>query len=531
MGFAYTNIKTSTPSMSGFSSNSVDVNFQSIDVNDIEVLDGVSDDKITVPISTYNKSSSSDFNNTSDVVSVPIETYNFNTQNKVEVNDNDSKISVPISTYNKSSSSDFNNTSDVVSVPVETYNFNTQNNVDIDDNETKISVPLSAYNNTNSNEKISNKYSNHHRVTDSEIKKEMNKEFLKVGATVVTFVFSTAEGILNVAEGIYDSASVVVAGITTPFTLLGDGILKLSGKETHLTNDLWDATKAHVSKRVVTDAADDFYNNNSFGKFLRDNAYAFNGTRSVGNTFGYVGGVIVASMLTAGVGTASLSGGVGGFLASASEVPTLTYAGVAGTVGFGEGAQEAWKSGSTVPQGLGVAALNGGLDAAQWGLGAKIGKTQFFSKTKALKSKPIAQKLVSGGTKSLLAGFIGASDIPANSGIQTLYNNNDYVTNFDANGGVEGVVIDGAIASTFMAGSTAFNYKVASKNSKVEMELNGDTEEVYKMIENSPMSDEYVESATSFQDTKLGDFLKEYRKKATKSVVEDTEDEIEKEIR
>ena len=484
MGFAYTNIKTSTPSMSGFSSNSVDVNFQSIDVNDIEVLDGVSDDKITVPISTYNKSSSSDFNNTSDVVSVPVEIYNFNTQNKGE----------------------------------------------IDDSETKISVPISTYNN-NSNVNLSNKYNNNHRITDSEIIEQRNREFVRATATGLTFVSSAIEGILGVAEGIYDSAAVVVAGMTTPFTLLGDGVLKLQGKEAHYTTDLWDTTKAHVSKQIVTDVADYYYNDTEFGNFLRDNSYAFNGTRSVGNTFGYVGAVMVVSMVTAGAGTLPLSGSVGGFLTSASEIPALTYAGVAGTVGFGEGAQDAWHSGATVPQGLGVSALNGGLDAAQWGLGAKIGKTQFFSKTKALESKPITRKLVSGSTKSLLAGFIGASDIPANSGIQTLYNNNDYTTNFDANGGVEGVVVDGAIASTFMAGSAAFNYKAGSKNSKVEMELTDDAEEVYKMIETDSMSSEHIESAKSFQETKLGDFLKEYRKKATKSVVEDTEDEIEKEIR
>ncbi len=57
MGFAYTNIKTSTPSMGGFSSNTVDFNFQSINVNEVEVLEDFSSEKST-PLETYDTSTS-----------------------------------------------------------------------------------------------------------------------------------------------------------------------------------------------------------------------------------------------------------------------------------------------------------------------------------------------------------------------------------------------------------------------------------------------------------------------------------------
>ena len=227
----------------------------------------------------------------------------------------------------------------------------------------------------------------------------INDMLESVAATIATFTVSLVEGLAQFGEAMVDFGVIVGAGVgTAVFAIEG-----LFGDENwkERTKQLWQDTKGFVSKNYVKSAFDNFYQNNSFGQWLASESYGFDTVRSIGSGLGYVGGVILLSVVTCGVGTA---------VTGASVSTTATMSIIAGLAGTGKGTQTAWENGADIKEGLLTGAATGVWEGIQFYLGAKIGQTSIFGKatTEAAKaSLGTGTKLLDSVARIVLDGVDG----------------------------------------------------------------------------------------------------------------------------
>lgn len=193
------------------------------------------------------------------------------------------------------------------------------------------------------------------------------------GATVLTAVGGAAEGFLSKGENVVDAA--LVAGTATltssaPVALIDliqKGYSKISGKEVELLSDkIWDSTKAFVAKDHVKTMFNDFYENNSYGQWIKNNAIGFDVVRN----------------FSAGIGGMAFN-----FTVSALTGGTIPPSAVAAVTDFGAGTAQAWAEGASTEAGM------------VYGMGhAAIGYITYASgeKTKLIKN-PFVRAGVDGG--------------------------------------------------------------------------------------------------------------------------------------
>lgn len=193
------------------------------------------------------------------------------------------------------------------------------------------------------------------------------------GATVLTAVGGAAEGFLSKGENVVDAA--LVAGTATltssaPVALIDliqKGYSKISGKEVELLSDkIWDSTKAFVAKDHVKTMFNDFYENNSYGQWIKNNAIGFDVVRNFSAGLGGIAFNFTVSALTGG---------------------TIPPSAVAAVTDFGAGTAQAWAEGASTEAGM------------VYGMGhAAIGYITYASgeKTKLIKN-PFVRAGVDGG--------------------------------------------------------------------------------------------------------------------------------------
>lgn len=181
-----------------------------------------------------------------------------------------------------------------------------------------------------------------------------------VGSTIATFGLGLFEGIGELLETGGDLIVLAGSGAASIFTGAAD--LITGGNS---TQELWENTKAFVSDKKVENIFNSLYNDTEVGEFLKDNAYVFNGARSVGTGVGYTAGLIGLNVLTGGVASGL---GVG----AAGSITPVGLATSAGILGFSRGTEDAWADGATIENGLLYGAASGAWEGLQWYAGAKI---------------------------------------------------------------------------------------------------------------------------------------------------------------
>ncbi len=270
--------------------------------------------------------------------------------------------------------------------------------------------------------------------------------FVKAGATVATGVFSIVEGVGNFAESLVDAGTMLCAGLATPFTFIGD---KIFG--TNLTDKMWNGTKALVSKEHVKGWFDDFYENDTLGQAIKDNAYAFDTVRSVGNEVGYVAGVVALSVVTCGAGTVGLGAATAGAAASSAGGLSLS-AGmglIAGAAGFGKHTQKAWNEGASLESGLASGVVGGVVDGLMYYAGGKVAG--------------LAPSLSAGTNSAIRIGAdmaLGAADGFIRPGVDAIASGKSYEEEFKESGGFQAVGIQ-----TLMAGALSGLGELKMRNS------------------------------------------------------------------
>ena len=152
------------------------------------------------------------------------------------------------------------------------------------------------------------------------VAKEFYKQTKSLIADVGNTVVSIVKGGGKLIEALADAGSIIQTAVYTPTTLIWDAITYgasiVSGKSDKWksgTAEMWKNTMSFVAEQHVENAFKAFYKNNSVGKWLDENAHSpFKSDGIVSDittNVGYAVGVVVISILTAGIATPFITGG------------------------------------------------------------------------------------------------------------------------------------------------------------------------------------------------------------------------------
>lgn len=219
---------------------------------------------------------------------------------------------------------------------------------------------IKAFLNSLSEEEVLNS-SDELKSVYSKMVKETSNIFERTGATLFTSVISAVEGILDLGETLIDLGDLAITGAKSIFASCYDLVTGKFNTEDSTAKKLFEDCKARVSEKTVESIFDSFYENNDFGRDLKDKSYFFDHTRNISKG-------IVSSMGIVGVGI--LTGG-SGFAAGSLSAGRLAT--VAGTIAMSTNTEDAWANGASVGDGLKRGLVGAVWDGAQWFVGAKIG--------------------------------------------------------------------------------------------------------------------------------------------------------------
>lgn len=279
-------------------------------------------------------------------------------------------------------------------------------------------------------------------------------------------------GVGNFGENIVDAGATGAAFLASPFTFLYD---QFTGS--NVTEEMWEASNSFVAEEHVNNAFEDFYTNNEVGQAMNENASETMQYGNAGYNMAVGTGYLTATIASAG---------------TLSQVSTLGLVGsgaaVSGAAGVGRGTSDALNSGATTQEALLAGGLTGLWEGGQWLFGAAISGR--------------------GLTTVALDAGSGAIDPLARSGIQTLYNDQGFIENFEQNGGVEGVITNAAIAggfSTLGEISTIRGNKVEQPNVDIEMKSATDLNTQNITSENHHTNIEFSDSRPRVSDLELSE--------------------------
>lgn len=284
----------------------------------------------------------------------------------------------------------------------------------------------------------------------------------RTGASIINTAVGFVQGLGEFAEALLDTSAIISTVINTPIYALADGInwlgSKIFGYEFHsFTKAVWGQTMDFVSTKYVSNAFDNFHQNTVIGKSLDEYAYTpFKSTGAaykVADGVGYVGGIILLSLATAGIGGAAATGTgatAAGTSASASTLATLNVgqvatieiskqsainAGMAAFAGFGKNTQNAWSDGASLEEGLVYGGAMAAWEGGEMFLGSAINGLKFPGLS------GVGGQLLTTGAHVTLDSIDSASSSFINPLMQMIYTPNDnnlaqimYLINYDENG-------------------------------------------------------------------------------------------------
>ncbi len=318
---------------------------------------------------------------------------------------------------------------------------------------------------SDTNDSLLNKYSQFQSLYYQSVMYNTQIEmqiYSKIGATLATGIISITEGLLKFGEAIIDTFAILGSASAQANIMasnmnmqLYDNIFgtkyALSNEEINkICEEVQDSTKAFVSKEYVKNKFDSFYEENSVGQELKNNSFAFDTVRNVGNGIGYTGGVIATSIVTAPVSGLSIAASMGV---------------VGATAGIGKNTEIAWNDGASYNEGIAYGVAEGAWEGAQYYLGGKINNFMPYEAGVTLSASQAA--LRNAGTHVLLDGLTGASEGIAQPLMQSLYKDGTYEELFQENGGWGSVVSQGVMA----AGMSAFSEGIGLSKAIREQEI------------------------------------------------------------
>lgn len=273
--------------------------------------------------------------------------------------------------------------------------------------------------------------------------------FEKTLASIGNAVLSLSKSLLDFAESLGDFGLMVASTAGTIFTGAEDIIDgALTGNwDFKNTKDLWDGTKAAV-KYEWSNKLDQ-----KLGLRQKLDKYAYSpfkttgiGTKILEGT-GYIAGVVVLTVATAGSGTTVLAAGGGnglvlGSAAASATGATLTVSssalvsgGIAAAAGMGKNTSAAWNDGASTLGGLGYGVAKGLYEGAEMTIGYAVNGFKPF------KGTGMASQVGNTGVHVALDAVDGASGAFMDPLFSMIYSPNEenkaqimYYVNYDKNG-------------------------------------------------------------------------------------------------
>ena len=292
-------------------------------------------------------------------------------------------------------------------------------------------------------------------------------------ATICNASSSFTWGLLDFVEGSWDSLNIIGTAILTNPALLYDVnnyiYSKIAGKKFESkTVEMWKNTKAEVADDWVGYYKQE-QEESEYGQWLKEESYAYTGTKQASESIGTISGAIILSVLTGGLGS----------MASGTAVsPELAGGIFMGASSLGSGSEQAWNNGATLGEGLAYGGASAIIDGFSYYLGAKLGKVVLGSGTSA------GSKL---GTAAFRIGTDSADGFVSSliqTPLQKIYRDESLKTIFKENGGWKSVAINTFIAGGLSTLSTIHDIKgdnlVNSKNLNTNNVENIDANNVKK---------------------------------------------------
>lgn len=270
----------------------------------------------------------------------------------------------------------------------------------------------------------------------------------RTSATIGTSATSIVEGVLGVGESLIDF--LVLAGTTgaTAITGIIDLGQALSGLLTgndwdSLTKKMWDQTKDFVSMEGIKKTFDEMYENTAYGKWLKENSYAFDTVRGIGNGVGYTAGIVGLSILT--------FGGAGSILGGEVAISSTQLAATAGGIGLSKGTESSWADGAGILEGLAYGGASGVWEGIQYFLGAKIGGLNLFGEggkfLTNLGAEEIKTKIINSLGRVVLDGADGGIEGFIQPMLGSIYKDGNYSELFNEYGGWQNVLTQATVGS------------------------------------------------------------------------------------
>ena len=138
---------------------------------------------------------------------------------------------------------------------------------------------------------------------------DQNLDYLKkrCSATICTAGSSLVEGVVKLAEDGVDLLALAGAVKASKYTGMIDLknyiVATVTGNEklkTNYTKKVCEETRSFVSTDYTDQIFNSFYDNTTFGNWMKDNTYGFDTVREVGAEIGEISGVVLLSVVTGG---------------------------------------------------------------------------------------------------------------------------------------------------------------------------------------------------------------------------------------
>lgn len=161
-------------------------------------------------------------------------------------------------------------------------------------------------------------------------------------ASIANVVISFVKGLCEFIESLFDVIVMLGAGLASIFTGIWDGITYLASDNKEewesTTSKMWKETMGFVAEEHVENAYNAFFKETTVGQWLDNNAYEWFKSDGVvcgiSSGLGYVAGIIILTVATAGIGT--------GAVAASTSTTVATQAAIATVSGIGKYTQESW---------------------------------------------------------------------------------------------------------------------------------------------------------------------------------------------
>ena len=350
------------------------------------------------------------------------------------------------------------------------------------------------------------------------------KERVKAtGATVFTGI---AKGVIKTGEDLRDGLEMlggaIVNGGIAVVDLAGYAIGKTDANNLR-SDKFMKKLSDHVKEDYASEMIEDIETNTGYSKianYEKENAYGYETVNGFSEGIGNVAGTMALSAVGAGVvskftkattAATALDSGV-----KATKAFTQASTAISFVSGTGRGSQEAYQNGASATSGLIYGLGSGAWEGLQWYTGSKISNYNLTESKigKKVISKSITagkKQLINSGARIVLDSVDGAVEGFVQPGLKKIYDKRTYKELYEESGGLQNVIMQGAIGGVMSAGGEVKDIRKAfSKNKNLKVEpLFDKTQVTSNNIDNSIKSEKLYENKKniSIEEIKKMSFL------------------------